>query len=275
MHKICYNGVYYNEWEAILPANNKSYRYGDGLFETIKIWKGQIILADYHKSRIEQSITLLAYSFSEKVSIGKLFFQIIELCKTNNCLNAARVRLSFSNGNGGLLDNNQTLHYIIEAWPLDRTANFLNENGLVAGFFTAIKKGCDEYAKLKSASALLFSVATQFAQLQNWDDCVLLNQKGNVCESSIANIFWTKDHQVFTPALSEGCVAGVMRSYLIDALANVRETFCKPTDLLNADEVFFTNAIRGIRWVKTIEQSQYKHSTAQILYQQYIQPLYV
>ncbi|MGC4232448.1 MAG: aminotransferase class IV [Niabella sp.] len=274
MRKICYNGIYYNEQEPVLKADNKSYRYGDGFFETMKIWKGKILLASYHKKRIAKSMARLKFLFPAGVDTDILFTQITVLCAQNNCLETARVRLSFSNGEGSLFDNNNQLHYLIEAWPLDERINRLNENGLTTGLFTAIKKSCDEFATIKSASALIYSVAARYCIQNNWDDCILLNQKDHVCESSIANIFWIKENRIFTLPLTEGCVDGVMRAYLIDTIGIVTEMPCLQKDLLEADEIFLTNAIRGISPVKTFGNTSYSNTIIAQLFKEYIQPLY-
>ncbi|HMR84512.1 MAG TPA: aminotransferase class IV [Niabella sp.] len=274
MRKICYNGIYYNEQEPVLKAGNKSYRYGDGFFETMKIWKGKILLASYHKERIAKSMARLKFLLPAGVDTHFLFTQITALCGQNNCLDAARVRLSFSNGEGSLFDNNNQLHYLIEAWPLDEHINGPNENGLTTGLFTAIKKSCDEFASIKSASALIYSVAARYSIENNWDDCILLNQENRVCESSIANIFWIKENRIFTPPLTEGCVDGVTRAYLMDTIGTVTEIPCLQKDLLEADEVFLTNAIRGISPVKTFGNRNYSNIIITELFREYIQPLY-
>ena len=255
-------------------AGNKSYRYGDGFFETLKMWEGKILLEPYHKKRIARSMVQLGFRFPALTTSETIFEQITALCTQNNCLEAARVRLSFSNGEGGLFDNNNPLHYLIEAWPLDKRVNTPDENGLTTGIFTSIKKNCDEYASIKSASALIYSMAARYSLQNNWDDSIILNQKDHICESSIANIFWIKENKIFTPPLSEGCVEGVMRAYLIDTIGTVTETPCKQKDLLEADEVFLTNAIRGIQPVRSFGNRNYPTTIATELFREYIQALY-
>lgn len=272
--KICYNGIYRSESDPIIQAGNKSYRYGDGFFETLKVWKGALLLETYHQNRIERSLDILAYKKPAHFSIPHIFSEAVQLCEKNGCADAARVRLSFSNGNGGLFDGDDQLQYMIEAWSMEPTNNAFNENGLVTGFFPEIKKSCDRYANIKSASALLYAVAAHYSKLRKWNDCIIWNQRENICETIIANIFWIKDNRIFTPALTEGCVDGVMRSYLIDQIGTVTETPCRPQDLLGADEVFLTNAIRGIRWVQSIDNANYKGSLSREFHQQYIKPLF-
>lgn len=272
--KICHNGIYKNESDPVIQADNKSYRYGDGFFETLKVWKGAVLLDTYHQKRIEKSLGLLRYTSPAHFSIAQLFSQATQLCQKNGCSYAARVRLSFSHGNGGLFDGDNQLQYIIEAWPLEPANNSFNENGLVTGYFRDIKKSCDSYANIKSSSAMLYAIAANYCKQQKWNDCIILNQRENVCESIIANLFWIKDGQIYTPPLTEGCVEGIMRSYLIDQIKTVTETPCRTEDLLQADEVFLTNAIRGIRWMRSIDDVNYDGATAKKLHQQYIQPLF-
>lgn len=275
MQEICYNGYFVDADKPILNASNRGYRYGDGFFETIKIHNGHIALAPYHKQRIEHTIALLNYKLPDNTDIDTLFERIIELCERNKCANAARVRLSFSSGNGSLYDSNQPLHYLIEALPLQNTTNTLNVDGLRVDFFTQMKKNCDAYANLKTSSALLYTIAAHTANSNQWDDILILNNKNNICESSIANIFWIKDKTIYTPPLTEGCVMGIMRSYLIHSLKTVIETPCTTNELSHADEVFLTNAIKGIVWVKKIQNNQhYSNKIIKEIHSQYIYPLF-
>ena len=77
--------------------------------------------------------------------------------------------------------------------------------------------------------------------------------------------FWVKDEKIFTPPLIEGCVAGVMRKKILElATLNpdymLHETVLSQEILLQADEVFLTNAIAGIRWVKECGNKVYKNT---------------
>ncbi len=274
MSAICFNGKYFREQEAILPASNRAYRYGDGFFETMRIWNENILLSAYHKNRIEKTIDLLQYKAPVGFSTEKLFREIITLCIANNCGSSARVRLSFSNGNGGLSDLNHPFNYLIETWPIATSPYPFAETGLTVGIFPAIRKSCDKYANIKSSSALLYSLASRYALQQQWDDCIVLNQHGNICETTIGNIFWIKNDQIFTPALTEGSVAGVMRAWLLDNIKNVQETTGTPQDLEEADELFMTNAIKGIHPIKNLKNGSDQHPLTSELHRQYILPLH-
>jgi branched-chain amino acid aminotransferase len=181
--------------------------------------------------------------------------QVMLLCEKNKCTELARVRLSFSGGNGGLYDSPGSVQYIIECWPLDETVNRLNENGLVIGVHPSIRKSNDPFSNLKSANFLPYRLAARLAKQNQWNDCLVLNTHDRVADSTIANIFIRDGERVRTPPLSEGCVSGVMRRHLLEnfhLLApghQLGESPLTTADVLSAEEVFLTNAIQGIRWV--------------------------
>ena len=83
---------------------------------------------------------------------------------------------------------------------------------------------------------------------------------------------------VHTPHLKEGCVNGVMRNYLIQQLekdgTRIEEGAYSVTDLFDADELFLSNAMYGIRWVKLFSHKTYSFNQAAQLFQKYIYPLF-
>lgn len=273
MNHICFNGKIIDASEPVFTSTNRGYRYGDGFFETMRVANRTIPLLTYHIKRIQYSLQLLGYT--EPVhSLAEIVDQIFELCEKNKCSHSARVRLSFSNGNGSVFDANQNMDYLIEAVELNSGYNTLNENGLTTGLCHSVKKSCDSYANLKSANYLFSRVAAEFAKEKSWDDALILNQHNHICETTVTNIFWIKNNEIFTPPLSEGCVKGVMRAYLINTIGNVAEKICTLEDLKNADEIFLTNAVTGIRWVWKFENTTYHHKKTSTLYKELISPLF-
>ena len=100
----------------------------------------------------------------------------------------------------------------------------------------------------------------------------------HLADSSKANIFLVRGREVSTPALHQGCVSGVMRRFLLEQLKSmnfrVRQEEVSTEDLLAADEVFLTNSIYDIRWVRQYREKEYVHEKTYALYQQLISPLY-
>ena len=121
-------------------------------------------------------------------------------------------------------------------------------------------------------------MAAQHAKQQKWNEALILNQHKRVCDATIANVFFVKDDVVHTPHLKEGCVAGVMRSYLIQELKKrgieTEEGEYTITDILHADEVFLTNAMYGMRWVKSFGNKTYICRQSGKIFQEYISPLF-
>jgi branched-chain amino acid aminotransferase len=191
----------------------------------------------------------------------KLIHETLHLCQKNGCERQARVRLSVFRGNGGLFDEDKTLNYVIECWLLDEAVYNLNENGLVIDLYSGAKKNCDIFSNLKSANFLPYTMAALFAKEHKWNDCLLLNNHGTIADSTIANVFLIRDNVIMTPGLTEGCVNGVMRRYLLENLTSMKyrilEGAVSISDLESAEEVFLTNVIRGIRWVKQFRSKVY------------------
>ena len=260
--------------EPALLASNRSYRYGDGLFETIKLINDKLLLTDYHFERLFAGLSLLKFNVPKLFTVEKLKQEMMHLCKRNKCENEARVRLLVFRGNGSLNDEDKELQYIIECRPLDESVNKLNENGLVIDICPDARKSCDVFSNLKSANFLPYTMAALYARENNLDDCLVLNVHERICDSSIANVFWIKDKTIYTPPLSEGCVAGVMRKYLLekmqDAGKKIYEAPLTVETIENADEVFLTNAIQGIRWVKRFREKTFINIQTREIYNRFI-----
>src|SRR5688572_631686 len=135
MKSICFNGKLLPADAPILHAENKGYRYGDGLFETMKVVKGQISLGNFHFERLFKGLEILRYKIPSLISPEWLQREINFLCKENKCEKLARVRLSVSRGNGGLGDDTDELQYLVECWPINEAGNLLNENGYTIDVF--------------------------------------------------------------------------------------------------------------------------------------------
>ena len=88
----------------------------------------------------------------------------------------------------------------------------------------------------------------------------MFNTENRIIESANSNIFYVKNNIIFTPQLREGCVDGTMRNCILslkDLDYKIVENEVKIRDILEAEEVFLTNAIQGVRWVSQIEAQQF------------------
>jgi len=259
---INWNGKIVEKDKFHISPDNRSFRYGDGFFETMKIINSNILLAGFHFTRFFSSLQLL--SFDVPVLFTPEYFteQIQNLLKKNKHSSLARVRLMIYRGNGGLFDpENHYPNFLIQSWALPAAVNELNTNGLDVDIYTEARKVCDSFSMVKSNNYLAYAMAALWAKKNKLNDCLLLNPYNNICDSAIANIFIVQDNLIKTPAIAEGCVNGVARSYLIDCCKKdniaISETAISADDVLHASEVFLTNAVTGIRWVKQLGERTY------------------
>ena len=257
MGYINLNGNITGAEDAALPVDNGAFRYGYGLFETMLVQDGVIKLWQYHTERLFAGAALLCLELPKLMTAPYLEEQVLRTVKKNKLEKLCRVRLQVFAGGGGLYSAVSTQPgYLVECFSLEESTLWLNENGLVAGIATSLAKSADALSNLKTCNALIYAIAARQAKAHKWNDALVTNTAGNIIESTIANIFWIKDGIIYTPPLSEGCVAGVMRRYLMDK-TTVIEKPLTTVGLATADEVLLTNAIKGIRWVSEIGATRY------------------
>jgi branched-subunit amino acid aminotransferase/4-amino-4-deoxychorismate lyase len=270
-----YNGEILKTGKPIFDIDNRSFRYGDGCFETMKLLNGNIVLSHYHFERLFSSLNTLKLKSASYLTHSYLAEQIKNLAAKNNHSHLARIRLTVFRIDDDLLENKDySLNYIIQSWQLDEEILKFNKAGLITGLYKDAKKSCDNFSHIKSNNYLPYVMAAIWAKENKLDEGFLLNNFNRVSDASIANIFIVKDGKIKTPALNEGCIAGIMRRHLIKCIKEesipFEETLIKPEELLEAHEIFLTNAIRGIRWVKQFEKNNYSNELAKYLHKKFV-----
>jgi branched-chain amino acid aminotransferase len=260
-HFFIYNNNFFRVGMTVIRADNCGLRYGDGLFETMRLHEGKILNVDFHFERFFQGMKMLQFDIPEDYSSEFFIERVNELLLKNSISKNARIRLMIFRREGNIFDaENNFPDYILETFPLSEKME-LNENGLVVDIFPDAKKSCDRFSNLKSNNYLLSVMAGKFAKKNNLGDAILLNAFGRICESSIANIFIIKNNKIYTPPLSEGCVAGVTRRSMIETVSlkkfSIEEKKLSVDDILHADEIFLTNSIQPVRWVKNFREKIY------------------
>lgn len=270
---IVYNGNFLNGDKPFIGADNRSFRYGDGLFETMKIINGKLLLADLHFERLFAGMRQLRFEPPRYFTPYYFMDLISKLCIRNHTEEAARIRMMVFRGDGG--PYHPVDHYpnfVIQSAPLQQEVLSWNEKGFQIDVFPDARKSCDGFANLKSNNYLPYLMAALYAKEKKLDDCIVMNSHGRIADATIANVFLIKDSTVCTPALSEGCVAGVMRRHLIMLLREnsfrvEEEGTVRVESLLQADEIFLTNALYSVRWVGAFRDCRYSGATAREIYQ--------
>jgi len=256
-----------------LSPENRSFRYGDGLFETIRIENGKVRWSDRHFMRLTKGADLLMLQLPSGYDHDRFVDDILEVCRHNHDEETAiRVRFSLYRNEGGYYTPElNTATFLIETSQLRGSGYSLNRKGLLIDVFEEYYKPCHAISNIKTSSALVYVLAGLFRKEKNLDDCLLINDERLLAEATSSNLFLVKDNRIITPSLDQACVEGVMRSVVIEiAAANgflLEERPVEIWELPEADEIFLTNAISGISWVLGFREKRYYNKTAQKLIQ--------
>lgn len=265
---ICYNGEYLKNDKPVLNYNNRAFGYGDGLFETMHAFGTNVQFIINHYERLLNGMRILKLQKPVFFTIEYLREKITRLLNANKIFQGARIRLTvFREAEGYYTPTANSISYLIETTPLVKGNYELNKKGLIIDTYNQIKKPINSLSNYKTLNSLIFVLSGIYKLENKLDDCIILNERNNVCESISSNIFIIKRGKIYTPSLVEGCVAGIMRKNIIlAAQKSGLEVFdngsLKPDDLLLADEIFLTNAISGIRWVVAFKNKRYFNKEA-------------
>jgi len=273
-----YNGKFVRSDKPLITADNRGLRYGDGLFETMKMVNGKIELADYHFERLFEGIKIMQFEKPQWINAGYFIDLINHLAHKNQHEKLGRIRLMIFRGAGGLYDpENHIPHFIIQTSALDISSQDFNKNGLAIDIYRDARKSIDKFSSLKSNNYMPYMMAALYAKDNQLNDCLLLNSKEEICDSTIANVFIKIEKRIITPPLTSGCVAGVMRRYIIEDLIlpgfNIVEAPISINDLDTAEEMFLSNSLYRIHWVEKCGSARYGNSVSTQIYDSIVKEL--
>jgi branched-chain amino acid aminotransferase len=250
---INFNGEILPADTRLITINNRGFKYGDGLFESMRLMKGQLKFAELHADRLQRGMKALKIDGYSQMDTWFLKEKAVDLARRNKAKHG-RIRLTvFRDAEGLYTPTQNKMGYCMEIVPHDEPRYFLNTKGLIVDLFSEIPKPTNYLSNIKTCNSLTYVMAGLYKTQNKLDDVFLLNQGGFLCEAGSSNVFvWYQKH-LYTPALSEGCVEGVMRQVIIDIAKKngipVTEAQINPEILYVADEVFLTNATMGIQTV--------------------------
>ena len=260
---INFNGDVVSKDKFSLSVNNRGFKYGDALFETIKVLNNKVIFAEDHYFRLMASMRMLRMKIPIEFTLEYFEGEIDKTVKTNELVDA-RIRLSVFRKDGGLyLPEDNEINFLIEANQLlipsrtDYEVDLFKDHYIYSGMLSTIKTN----------NKILNIIANIYATENELDNCILLNEKKQLVEALNANIFLVKGSQILTPSLSEGCLKGVIRKNIISMIKKdndyeITETAISPFELQKVDEVFITNSIIGIQSVTKYRKTTYSSEIA-------------
>ncbi|RWU09828.1 aminotransferase class IV [Pedobacter chitinilyticus] len=267
---ILFNDQFYESDAPLLQAQNRGFKFGDGLFESMRMCGGKLKFPELHADRLHAGMKTLKMDGYTLLDEYFLKQKATELAKKNKINGNARLRLTiYRNGEGLYTPQSNKVGYLLEASALPNAEYELNAKGLIIDVYDEIPKPINKLSNYKTTNALLYVMAGLYQKRYSLDEALLLNQNGFLCESTSSNVFVVYQGQIYTPALSEGCVAGVMRNVVMKLAKQHQlpliEAQINPQILNEAEEVFVTNAVSGIRWVMGYGRKRYFNEVAKAL----------
>ncbi len=230
-----------------VPLNDRSFQYGDGCFTTILTRNGEPDLWDYHLDRMQQTLSRLAIDEPD----WKLVYNWVTAISYSDSL--AGVKIHISRGQGGRGYSPKGIHQ-----PQVTTSRFHYPTNYASWQQYGVKLAICEtrlgmnplLAGMKHNNRLeQVLIKSELDELQA-DDGLVLDLNDNVIETSMANIFWVKNSILYTPLLAMSGVSGVMRRHIIQLAKqtslSMKEATFSLSDVVNADEIFISNALLGI-----------------------------
>ena len=264
------NGTILSNDAPTIHPGNRGHLYGDGVFESIRIISGKTINLENHISRMLEGAK--AIKMRIPIYFTTIFFEekIVELLQKSGINGGGRCRLSLDRMTGGayLPETNECSFYI-EVYPYDLNHFELNAKGFEVDIYLNIKLQKNFLSNYKTKAGLHYVMAALSAKEKELDDVFMSDYRGNILETSSCNLFIVSNGVLYTPGLAEGCIAGTMRMQVINlAIQNgikVYECAILPQHLLAADEIFLTNAIRGINWIGGYRTKRYSNNMSRKL----------
>jgi 4-amino-4-deoxychorismate lyase len=245
---------------GIKQVLNRGFTYGDGLFETMFYWEEKLWFADDHLARLHSGMQTLQMIPPDHLNEDTLKNRIEKLQKINRIqLNKPlRVRVQLIRQTGGLYTPT-TLHsdiYLsIGGWKAP--GRYVKDRVLTS---EKIQLARSIFSHHKTCNSLPYVLAGLEAKHREADDLILQGPGGCVAECCASNIFWMRNHTLYTPSLESGCIDGVMRK---QALAFAREQGMEVVeglfplaDLRNADYLFSTS-LAGVFSIAQWENKEY------------------
>jgi len=255
---INYNQQLIPRQQVSLKISNRAFKYGDAVFETLKVQNSKIIFSEEHYFRLMSSMRMLRMKIPMFASLEFFEDQILRTI-VENSLQDARVRFSVFRKDGGLyLPKDNEVDFLIEVHPL----NVETKESYRVDLFKDFEVSSSVLSTIKTVSKTINVLASIFAHENNLDNCILLNEKKNIVGVTNANIFLIKGKTVYTPSIDQGCLKGIVRNKIIELIKKdvnytCTETNISPFELLKADEVFLTNSIIGIQNVTQYRKKSY------------------
>ncbi|OUR90911.1 aminotransferase class IV [Flavobacteriales bacterium 34_180_T64] len=267
------NGELQDMATAKLSMENRGYKYGDALFETLKVVNGHILFFEDHYFRFMASMRILRMEIPMEFTMEFLQEEILKTIEANNLSNhTSRVRITVDRGEGGrYAPISNTINYNIIVEKIENhfySSQLENSNSveLYKDYFVA--PGL--LSTLKTTNRTINILGSIYAEENGFDNGLLLNTNKHVIEALNGNLFLVKNNCIKTPQIEDGCLKGIMRKQIIEIVSkledyDIEEASISPFELQKADELFITNVITGIQPITNFRKKTYSSTVSELL----------
>ncbi|MBI4411761.1 MAG: aminotransferase class IV [Deltaproteobacteria bacterium] len=258
--KIYLNGQIIDESEAKVSVFDRSFLFGEGLYETFRSYDGKIPFLDRHLRRMEWSATFVGLPFPHPQEIREAVASLL----TTNKIDNARIKILLSGINKGAIPSRLSdvtpVNLVIFCEPFKPWPASDYEKGVILSFIHSVKNEAAPTSNLKTRSLASRMLARQeFAERGTFDG-VLFNTAGFATETTASNIFWVSDDAIHTPPTEAGLLLGITREVLLEVFKEkqvaFRESLINEEGLKNVAEVFITGSTLEIMPVVRLGDKQ-------------------
>lgn len=260
------NGNVVEDKDATISVFNRGLAYGDSVFETLRVINGKIIFWEDHYFRLMSSMRIMRMEIPANFSPEFLEEEILQLLNSNDLSNSpARVRFTVFRKSGGFYrPNTLDIEYIITSETLNDPFYLLNEDPYEVELFKDHYVTSGLLSTIKSNNRAVNVLGSIFAKENDYQNCLLINEKKQVVEALNGNIFLVNGNIIKTPPLQDGALNGISRKQILSIVKKMMdleivETSISPFELQKADELFISNVIVGIQPISKYRKKEYNN----------------
>jgi branched-chain amino acid aminotransferase len=267
---INYNGQILSD-TTTLSNSNRAFLYGDGVFETLKVVNNKILYLEDHYFRLMASMRIVRMQIPANFTLEFIENEILTLTNQLEISDSARIRFTvFRNDGGFYLPQTRTISYLIQAFPLENKRYEIADNEYEVDLYKDFFISKQLLSTIKTTNKMINITGSIFADENDLQNCLLINNEKNVVEALNGNLFMVMNNKIITPPISDGCLNGIMRKQLLEIAKKVEgyevvEETISPFDLQKADELFITNVIAGIIPITKYRKKEYQSDIARTL----------
>jgi branched-subunit amino acid aminotransferase/4-amino-4-deoxychorismate lyase len=268
MHPVIYlNKVMLEATKARVAPVSSAMLYGRGVFTTVAIYNGNPFLWPQHWDRLKDHAERLNIDCAgaNERNVGEAVRKLVAVNQVKH--GRARVIL-LARSDRDVWRTTKESTRKTDLLIMTSEAQKISALGLSLAVSPYRSNTFSPLSGIKSLNYLDHVLAWEEAQAREFDEAVMLNERGEIVSATMANIFWTREGKIQTPALSTGALAGVTRGAVIELAAKifipVIEGVYELADLTEADEIFLTSASYGVAPVTTFDFRRYSLSPTSI-----------